>query len=49
VVAIVRAEVADRQAAAGVYEQAGHRQHAERLRAEAGILSAYFDGADSPS
>jgi uncharacterized protein len=46
VVAIVRAEVADRQAAARDYEQAGHRRHAERLRAEAGILGAYLDGTD---
>jgi uncharacterized protein YqeY len=43
---LVRAEVADRQAAAGHYEHAGHRQRAERLRGEAGVLGAYLDGAD---
>jgi uncharacterized protein len=43
---LVRAELADRQAAARQYEQAGHRQRAERLRGEAGVLGAYLDGAD---
>jgi hypothetical protein len=38
--AIVRAEVAEREAAARAYERAGRREHAERLRAEAGVLSA---------
>lgn len=42
---LVRAEVADRQAAARQYEHAGHRQRAERLRGEAGVLGAYLDGA----
>jgi uncharacterized protein len=43
--ALVRAEMADRQAAARQYERAGHRQRAERLRGEAGVLGAYLDGA----
>jgi hypothetical protein len=43
---LVRAEVADRQAAAGHYEHAGHHQRAERLRDKAGVLGAYLDGAD---
>jgi uncharacterized protein len=38
--AIVRAEVAERQAAARDYQRAGRQEHAERLRAEAGILSS---------
>ncbi|HYY77867.1 MAG TPA: GatB/YqeY domain-containing protein [Actinomycetes bacterium] len=38
--AIVRAEVAERQAAARDYERAGRQEHAERLRAEAGVLSS---------
>lgn len=46
VVAIVRAEVAEREAAARDYERAGHRPQAARLRAEAGVLGAYLDGAD---
>ena len=35
---LVRAEVADRYAAAGGYERAGHRAQAERLRGEAAVL-----------
>jgi uncharacterized protein len=46
VVAIVRAELAEREAAARDYERAGHRPQAERLRAEAGVLGGYLDGAD---
>jgi uncharacterized protein len=38
--AIVRAEVAEREAAARAYERAGRHEPAERLRAEAGVLSA---------
>jgi uncharacterized protein YqeY len=38
--AIVRAEVAEREAAARAYERAGRHERAERLRAEAGVLSA---------
>jgi uncharacterized protein len=38
--AIVRAEVAERQAAAREYERAGHVDRAERLRREADILAA---------
>jgi uncharacterized protein len=37
---IVRAEVADRQLAAGQYAQAGHASRAARLRTEAGVLLA---------
>jgi uncharacterized protein len=43
----VRAEVVERQTAAEAYERAGHPQHAERLRAEAEVLSAYLDGPDA--
>src|SRR4029450_7369898 len=44
--AIVRREVAERQHAADAYERAGQAPHAERLRAEAELLSAYL-AADS--
>jgi uncharacterized protein YqeY len=37
---IVRAEVADRLAAAQAYERAGRHERAGRLRAEAGVLSS---------
>lgn len=40
--AIVRWEVAERQTAARAYERAGRSGHAERLRAEAEVLSAYL-------
>jgi hypothetical protein len=40
--AIVREEVAERQTAARAYERAGQSEHAERLRAEAEVLSAYL-------
>ena len=40
--AIVRREVAERQRAAGAYERAGQAPPAERLRAEAELLSAYL-------
>ena len=40
--AIVRREVAERQRAADAYERAGQAPHAERLRAEAELLSAYL-------
>ncbi len=39
----VRGEVAERQAAAEAYERAGQPGHAEGLRAEAEVLSAYLD------
>jgi uncharacterized protein len=42
--AIVRREVAGRRSAAHEYERAGQSAHAERLRAEAELLSAYLDG-----
>jgi uncharacterized protein YqeY len=44
--AVVRREAAERQSAAHAYERAGRALHAERLRAEAELLSAYLD-ADS--
>jgi uncharacterized protein len=37
---IVRAEIADRHLAASQYEQGGHRERAERLRAEIEVLEA---------
>jgi uncharacterized protein YqeY len=43
--AIVRAEVADRLAAAHDYEQVGRLDRAERLRAEAAALGAYVGPA----
>jgi uncharacterized protein len=50
--AIVREEVAERQTAAHGYERAGQSAHAERLRAEAEVLSAFLDdpgaGPDDP-
>jgi uncharacterized protein len=39
---IVRTEVADREAAAGGYERAGHPDRAARLRAEAAALTAHL-------
>jgi uncharacterized protein len=41
--AIVREEAAERQTAARAYERAGQPGHAERLRAEVKVLSAYLD------
>jgi uncharacterized protein len=41
--AIVRGEVAERRTAARAYERAGQAAPAERLRAEAEVLSAYLD------
>jgi uncharacterized protein len=45
---VVRAEVADRHAAASDYERAGQHAHAERLRDEAAVLSSYLGGRDAP-
>ena len=42
---IVRAEVADRQAAERDYRHAGQGEHAERLRGEAEVLLSYLGGA----
>ena len=42
VAAIVRAEVAEREAAAQGYEQAGRLDRADQLRAEAGTLTAHL-------
>jgi uncharacterized protein YqeY len=44
---IVRAEVAERRAAARAYEQAGQPGRAERLRAEADVLGSHLGGAES--
>jgi len=44
---IVRAEVADRQAAADAYDRAGQAERADRLRTEARILGSYLEGAGS--
>jgi uncharacterized protein len=41
--AVVRAEVADREAAAADYERAGRAEHAGRLRGEAAVLAAQLD------
>jgi uncharacterized protein YqeY len=40
---IVRAEVAERQAAAGDYERAGHADRADRLRCEARVLTSALE------
>ena len=40
---IVRAEVADREAAALGYERAGQLEEAERLRGEANVLTSFLD------
>lgn len=42
---IVRAEIAEREAAAAGYERVGQLELAERLRGEAQVLAAYLDGA----
>ncbi|NJC84120.1 GatB/YqeY domain-containing protein [Planosporangium mesophilum] len=39
---IVRTEVAEREAAARDYDRAGRPEHAERLRAEAAVLSGHL-------
>jgi uncharacterized protein len=43
VVAVVRGEMAERASAARDCERLGRTDHAARLRAEAGVLSAYVD------
>jgi uncharacterized protein len=40
---IVRAEIAEREAAAAGYEGAGHDEQARRLRQEAGVLTSVLD------
>lgn len=40
---IVRAEIADREAAADGYERAGELEQARRLRGEAKVLSSILD------
>ena len=46
--AIVRREVTERQGAAHAYERAGQAPHADRLRAEAELLTAYLDASAQP-
>lgn len=48
VAAIVRAEVADRRAAAADYERAGRLDAAARLTAEADALTAHLAGGGQP-
>jgi uncharacterized protein YqeY len=38
---IVRAELADRHAAARTYDEVGQGEHADRLRVEIGVISRY--------
>jgi uncharacterized protein YqeY len=45
---IVRTEVAERQAAAHSYDQAGHPDQAERLRREASVLMSVIQRAKAP-
>jgi uncharacterized protein len=45
---IVRAEVAERQAAARDYDRAGHAGQADRLRGEARILMAVIEAGQDP-
>ncbi|MCC9308065.1 GatB/YqeY domain-containing protein [Kitasatospora sp. RB6PN24] len=42
-IALLAAEVAEREAAAEQYEQAGQSTRAEQLRVEARVLAAYLD------
>jgi hypothetical protein len=42
---IVRAEIAEREAAAAGYERAGRLELAGRLRGEAQVLASYLDGS----
>ena len=42
---IVRAEIAEREAAADGYERVGQLEPAERLRGEAQVLASYLAGA----
>jgi uncharacterized protein YqeY len=41
--AIVRREVEERRVAAATYDEAGHADRANRLRAEADVLAAFVD------
>jgi uncharacterized protein len=40
--ALIRAEVANRLAAAGEYQRLGHPEHAQRLRREAAVLAGHL-------
>jgi uncharacterized protein len=44
---LVRAEIAERQAAARDYDQTGHREQAGRLRREADVLRPFTDAGES--
>jgi uncharacterized protein len=44
IAAIVSTEIAERRAAAGRYERAGHADRADRLRREADALAAVVPG-----
>jgi uncharacterized protein YqeY len=46
---IVRAEIAEREAVAAGYEQAGHADRASRLRREAAVLLSVMDPAGPPA
>ena len=43
VAAIVRREIEERRGAAATYDEAGHADRADRLRAEADALAAFLD------
>ncbi len=45
VIAVIRAEIADRTSAAAGYERLGRTEHAIRLRAEAAVLVTFLDDA----
>jgi hypothetical protein len=47
--AIVRREVAERRTAARAYEDAGQSRHAQRLQAEAELLSSYLRDPAPPA
>ena len=47
--AIVQREVAERRTAARAYKDAGQSRHAERLQAEADLLSSYLGDPDTPA
>jgi uncharacterized protein len=48
IVEILRAEIAERDAAAAEYERTGRTERASRLRAEAAALSSLLDDTGSP-
>jgi len=48
VAAVVASEISERHSSAGEYERLGHVADAERLRAEAEVLSSYLSVDDAP-